>query len=85
MYHILEENKLANCKELSIQISLYLKMVRDYSYWSHGRVIMTQKHRLRLLQIPLAKQGNDFLGPKQNIRTQNTFKIHYWVHKVGRL
>lgn len=64
MHHILEENKLTNCKELSIQISLYLKMVRDYSCWSQRRVTMTKKHRLSLLQIPLAKQGNDFLGHK---------------------
>lgn len=39
-------------------------MVRDYSCWSQRRVTMTKKHRLSLLQIPLAKQGNDFLGHK---------------------
>lgn len=53
MYHILEEKKLTNCKALSIQISLYLKIVRDYSCWSHRRVIMTQKHRLRLFKFHL--------------------------------
>lgn len=58
MYHTLEEDKQANCKNLSIQISLYLKRVRDCSCWSQSRVAMTQKHRLSLSQI---SRGNDFI------------------------
>lgn len=51
MYHTLEENKQANCKNLSIQIILYLNGVRDCSCWSQSGVTMTQKHRLSLSQI----------------------------------